>query len=484
MISRIATALAALAFAASGALAQDKYPSKPVKIIVPYPAGQATDIAARIVGEALGREWGQAVVIENIGGGAAIPGLVTARGAAPDGYTLLMGTSAALVVNPAIMDKIPYDPFNDFTMIGPVFRNPLIIVANEKAPYRTLKDLVDAAKKEPGKLNWGYPGAGTTQHLTGELFKQVAGVDIQGVMYKGSAQAVQDLLGDQIQLSVDGIGRTCRTSRRASSARSPRPAPRAPAAARRADRRRAGLSRLLRRGLGRRRRDQGRAGRDRHEDLRRPAQGDERSRRAAEAHDRGPHGRQHAARRVDRVRQEDRRHLGRGGEEEQHQDAMIVARRASRRWPGPIMSPSRVSERDASGEKAAIFAEMKRLGGVPMVALIFRHLATLPGGIEWAWGVLEPAWRQGHLQEAAWRIARSAPMDPIAAIPRAALAPWASMPRPLPGSTRCCRPTTARTRRTCSRCSACCAASREAPRPRRSRRAHGSLRRLPGRLRR
>src|SRR5262245_57763206 len=205
MISRIASAFAALlAVVALGAEAQ--YPSRSVKIIVPYPAGQATDIAVRIVGEALAREWGQAVVIENIGGGAAIPGVVTAKNAAPDGYTLLAGTSAAWVVNPAIMDKLPYDPFNDFTLIGPVFRNPLIIVATEKSPYRNVKDLVDAAKKEPGKLNWGYPGAGTTQHLTGELFKQVAGVDIQGVMYKGSAQAVQDLLGDQIPLSVDGIG--------------------------------------------------------------------------------------------------------------------------------------------------------------------------------------------------------------------------------------------------------------------------------------
>ena len=205
MIPRIATALFALALAASGA-AFAQYPNKPVKLIVPYPAGQATDLAARIIGEALAREWGQAVVIENIGGGAAIPGMVTGRSAAPDGYTLLMGTSAAMVVNPAIMEKLPYNPFEDFVQIGPVFRNPLIIVANEKAPYRNVKDLVDAAKKEPGKLNWGYPGAGTTQHLTGELFKQVAGVDIQGVMYKGSAQAVQDLLGDQIQLSVDGIG--------------------------------------------------------------------------------------------------------------------------------------------------------------------------------------------------------------------------------------------------------------------------------------
>ena len=203
MFRRIAAAAFALALSA---VAHAQYPNKTVKIIVPFPAGQATDLAARIIAEALGKEWNQSVVVENIGGGAGIPGMVTGRGAPPDGYTLVMGTSAVMVVNPAIMEKLPYDPLNDFTLIGPVFRNPLIIIANDKAPYKTLKDLVDAAKKNPGKLNWGYPGAGTTQHLTGELFKQVAGVDIQGVMYKGSAQAVQDLLGDQIQLSVDGIG--------------------------------------------------------------------------------------------------------------------------------------------------------------------------------------------------------------------------------------------------------------------------------------
>ena len=203
MFRRIAAAAFALALSA---VAHAQYPNKTVKIIVPFPAGQATDLAARIIAEALGKEWNQSVVVENIGGGAGIPGMVTGRGAPPDGHTLVMGTSAVLVVNPAIMEKLPYDPLNDFTLIGPVFRNPLIIVANDKAPYRTLKDLVDAARKNPGKLNWGYPGAGTTQHLTGELFKQVAGVDIQEVMYKGSAQAVQDMLGDQIQLSVDGIG--------------------------------------------------------------------------------------------------------------------------------------------------------------------------------------------------------------------------------------------------------------------------------------
>jgi tripartite-type tricarboxylate transporter receptor subunit TctC len=204
MIRRIAAAFLALALAAVAHAQQ--FPTKPVKIVVPFPAGQATDLAARIIAEALGKEWGQSVVVENIGGGAGIPGMVQARGAPPDGYTLLMGTSAVLVVNPAIMEKLPYDPLNDYIPIGPVFRNPLIIVANDTVPFKNVKELVDYAKRNPNKLNWGYPGAGTTQHLTGELFKQVAGVDIQGVMYKGSAQAVQDLLGGQIPLSVDGIG--------------------------------------------------------------------------------------------------------------------------------------------------------------------------------------------------------------------------------------------------------------------------------------
>lgn len=207
MIQRIASAVVAGALLAFGTLAgAQQFPTKPVKLIVPFPAGQATDLAARVIAEALGKEWGQSVVVENVGGGAGIPGMVAAKNAPADGYTLAMGTSAVLVVNPAIMSSIPYDPMNDFAYIGPVFRNPLIIVASEKSPYRSVKDLVEAAKKNPGKLNWGYPGAGTTQHLTGELFKQVAGVDIQGVMYKGSAAAVQDLLGGQIELSVDGIG--------------------------------------------------------------------------------------------------------------------------------------------------------------------------------------------------------------------------------------------------------------------------------------
>jgi tripartite-type tricarboxylate transporter receptor subunit TctC len=208
MLSRFVRALLAGAVLLCGlsASAEDAYPSRPVRLIVPFPAGQATDLAARIIAEALGKMWGQGVVVENFGGGGGIPGMLQGRRAAPDGYTLIMGTSAVLVVNPAIMDNVPYDSFKDFAYIGPVFRNPLVIVANDQSPFHTLKDLVQDAKKNPGKLNWGYPGVGTTQHLTGELFKQVAGVNIVGVMYKGSAACVSDLLGNQIPLSVDGIG--------------------------------------------------------------------------------------------------------------------------------------------------------------------------------------------------------------------------------------------------------------------------------------
>jgi tripartite-type tricarboxylate transporter receptor subunit TctC len=199
----------AAALSVMSAAAWAQYPNKPVKLIVPYPAGQATDIVARLIAEGLGKEWGQQVVVENKGGGAAIPGMVFVRDSAPDGYTLAMGTSAALVVNPGLFaGKLPYDPRTDFILVTALFRNPLLIVANAAAPYQNLKDLVDAAKKAPGTINWGYPGTGTTQHLSGELFKYVAGVDIVGVMYKGSGPAVTDLLGNQIPLAVDSVAAT------------------------------------------------------------------------------------------------------------------------------------------------------------------------------------------------------------------------------------------------------------------------------------
>ena len=208
MSSRIVKFALAATFSLLAAAAHAQYPNKPVKFLVPYPAGQATDVVARLLADGLSKVWGQQVIVENRGGGAAIPGLVAGRDAPPDGYTITLGTSAAVVVNQAIFEKLPYDVMAEFVFVCNVFRNPLLIVANSSTPYRTLKDVVDAAKKDPGKLNWGYPGMGTTQHLTGEMFKFRAGVDIQGVMYKGSAPAVTDLLGNQIPLSVDSVAGT------------------------------------------------------------------------------------------------------------------------------------------------------------------------------------------------------------------------------------------------------------------------------------
>ena len=196
--------LAALLAAPLLAYAQ-AYPTKPVRIVLPFGPGGVADITTRTIAPRMSEGLGQQVVVENLPGAGGIRASETVARADPDGHTLLLLTNGN-AVSQALFKSLPYDPLNDFVYIGPVFRNPLIIVANDTVPFKNVKELVDYAKRNPNKLNWGYPGAGTTQHLTGELFKQVAGVDIQGVMYKGSAQAVQDLLGGQIPLSVDGIG--------------------------------------------------------------------------------------------------------------------------------------------------------------------------------------------------------------------------------------------------------------------------------------
>jgi tripartite-type tricarboxylate transporter receptor subunit TctC len=187
------------------AYGQAKFPAKPVKFIVPFPPGQATDIAARLVADELGKVWRESVVVENKGGGAGVPALIAARDAPPDGYTITLGTTGPVSVNPALYSKLPYDPQKDFIMVHGVFTVPQMIVAHAATPYRTLQDLVDAAKKEPGRLNWGYPATGAAQHLTGELFKYRAGVDITPVLYKGSGQAMSDLLGGQVPLLVDSL---------------------------------------------------------------------------------------------------------------------------------------------------------------------------------------------------------------------------------------------------------------------------------------
>ena len=196
---------AVLATTALPAPAQVNFPTKPVRLVVPFPPGQATDIVARLLADALTKQWGQQVVVENRGGGGSIPGMMSGRDAPPDGYTITFGTSGSIGVNPSLYSNLPYDPPKDFAMVNGVFIVPLMIVAHPSVPYNSLKEMVDAAKREPGKLNWGYAGTGTSQHLTGELFKVQAGVDITGITYKGSGPAITDLLGAQITLLVDSL---------------------------------------------------------------------------------------------------------------------------------------------------------------------------------------------------------------------------------------------------------------------------------------
>lgn len=181
------------------------FPAKPVRMIVPFPPGQATDIVARMLAERLTTVWNQTVIIDNRAGGGGVPGTLAGRDAPADGYTVTLGTSGTIAVNPGIYSKLPYDPLKEFAMVGGVFTVPLMLVAHPSFPYNTVKELVAAARKAPGTLNWAFPGTGTSQHLTGELFKFRAGIDLVGIPYKGSGPAMTDLLGGQVTLMMDSL---------------------------------------------------------------------------------------------------------------------------------------------------------------------------------------------------------------------------------------------------------------------------------------
>ena len=181
------------------------YPARTVRVIVPFPPGQATDIVARMVAERLTTVWNQSVIVDNRAGGGGVPGMIAGRDAPADGYTVTLGTSGTVGVNPGLYAKLPYDPLKEFAMVGGMFTVPLMLVAHPSFQFSTVKDLVEGAKKAPGTINWAYPGTGTSQHLTGELFKSLAGIDLVGVPYKGSGPAMTDLLGGQVTLMMDSL---------------------------------------------------------------------------------------------------------------------------------------------------------------------------------------------------------------------------------------------------------------------------------------
>lgn len=200
-----ALAAAALAVTGIAPAAAQTFPNKPINIIVPFSAGGTTDILARIVGQALGTELGQSVIIDNRpGAGGNIGGQAAARAPA-DGYTLFMGTVGTHAINAALYKKMPFDPIKDFAPLSRVANVPNLLVAHPSQPYKTVQELITYAKANPGMVNFGSSGSGSSIHLSGELFKSMAKVDMVHVPYKGSAPAVTDLLGNQIGIMFDNM---------------------------------------------------------------------------------------------------------------------------------------------------------------------------------------------------------------------------------------------------------------------------------------
>ena len=185
--------------------AADNYPSKPVRMIVPFAPGGGTDIIARQLGQELSKRFGQSVVIENRGGAGGMVGMETAARAAPDGYTLLLGQVGQLAINPALYPKIAYDPVKDYEPIILVASQPLILVVNPAVPAKSIAELIALAKDKPGTLNFSSAGNGSLSHLAGGLFKSITGAPIVHVPYKGGGPAITDLIAGQVQLTFNVI---------------------------------------------------------------------------------------------------------------------------------------------------------------------------------------------------------------------------------------------------------------------------------------
>src|SRR3984893_10624015 len=193
-------ALAALLLPAlSTSSASAAYPDRPIRIVVPFAPGGGTDVVARTLAQEMARDLGASIVIENKAGAGTILGTQAVASSEPDGYTLLMGTFAN-AVNPSLQASLPYDPHADFAPVALIARSFNIVVVNPKSPMHSIADLIAAAKADPDKLSYGTFGTGTSAHLAGELFKNMAKVTLTTVPYKGAAPGITDLIGGQIQV--------------------------------------------------------------------------------------------------------------------------------------------------------------------------------------------------------------------------------------------------------------------------------------------
>jgi tripartite-type tricarboxylate transporter receptor subunit TctC len=200
-LTAIAAALLTITTTAS---ATEQFPSKVIRMIVPLAPGGTGDTLARTVGEEMGKQLNTNIVVDNRPGSGGLIGTQTVASAAPDGYTLI-NVSPSHVINPALHTRNTYDPIKDFEAVIHIANTYQIIVAHPSLPAKTLKELIDLAKKTPGKLSYGSAGTGSATHLNMELFKSMAGVDITHIPYKGSTFARMDTVGGQVQLAMDGL---------------------------------------------------------------------------------------------------------------------------------------------------------------------------------------------------------------------------------------------------------------------------------------
>ena len=195
----------ALCVAASSASLADGYPAKPIRLVVPFPAGGATDLFARTLSQKMGEKLGTTLVVDNKPGAGGAIGSDQAAKAAPDGYTLLLATTSTHAVGPAITARLPYDTVRDFTPIAHVGNAPSIMLVPNDSPARTVREWIDHAKKNPGRLNYASSGNGTIVQLTAELFKSQAGVFVTHIPYKGTALAIPDLIAGNVDVMFDSL---------------------------------------------------------------------------------------------------------------------------------------------------------------------------------------------------------------------------------------------------------------------------------------
>jgi tripartite-type tricarboxylate transporter receptor subunit TctC len=189
---------------ASVAQAQD-YPARTVTLVVPYPPGGGVDAMARVVAERLSAALGQQVVVDNRGGGGGLIGTRAVQKAAPDGYTLLLGHTGTISINPSLYANAGYDPRKDFAAVGLIASMPVVLIAHPSFPARSIADVIALAKKEPGKLNVGTSAVGTGGYMSAESFKSVAGIDVAIIPYKGTAPVMNDLLGGHVPVAFGVI---------------------------------------------------------------------------------------------------------------------------------------------------------------------------------------------------------------------------------------------------------------------------------------